>query len=220
MNELFDILTGDRALPDHLVLGGARYPILTDFRYWARAESTLLDASIRDEDKAAYFLSAFLPSFGMGLIDPMKGYPFSLREGMAGLRRFYALGQEDAEENRPGRRSRVVRRYDFKHDAAMIYAAFRSVYGMDLAAVPTLHWWLFRAMFFGLPENTAIRSLMEARGQQIDKPTKAQRDALATIALPERMRYFQAGRHGKSLEAWVAEKRAEKAWREREDDGR
>lgn len=220
MNKLFDVLTGDAALPDHLVIGGVRYPILTDFRHWARVESTLLDASLGDADKAAYFLSSFLPSIHAGLIDLTKGYPFPLEEGLLELRRFYALGQEEKKERGPGGSGQMVRRYDFKHDAGMIYAAFRSAYGMDLANVPTLHWWVFRAMFYGLPETAAIRGLMEARGQRIDKPTKAQKDAMAAVALPERLRYFRAGRRSGRLNAWVAEKQAEKARKKQADGSR
>ncbi len=218
MISLFDALMGDAPPPDHVTVGGAPYPILTDFRYWARVESVTLDAETDVAEKAAFFLSAFLPSIASGRIDPGKGYPFALEEGMAALRRFYALGEDDAEGG-AGRSAgrRAERGYDYKHDAALVYAAFRSAYGMDLMAVPYLHWWVFRALFFGLPENEVIRGVMDARTRVTEKPTKAQRDAKAQVALPERMRYFAPrGRTGGGgMDAWVAQVKARKERAER-----
>lgn len=215
---LFDALTGEEAPPQHVVIEGGVYLILTDFRHWMRVESRILDASISDELKTVFLLSTFAPAIMAGQIDPRRGYPFSLENAMQSLQAFF-MCERQIDPKKPGEKQgdvaaqRPERSYDFAHDIALIYAAFRSAYDMDLAGVRDMHWWLFRALFDGLPPQTAIKTLMRARAEPLaKKSTPAQRKAKEAIALPESLRYFGSGqRKTAGFGDWVAGIRARKS---------
>ena len=61
------------------------------------------------------------------------------------------------------------RLYDYDQDAERIFASFWAVYGLDLNAVPYLHWWKFRAMFDALPDDSAIMRAIYWRGVDTSK---------------------------------------------------
>lgn len=50
-------------------------------------------------------------------------------------------------------RADPVRTYSYEQDAELIYAAFSTRHGIDLATV-NMHWWRFRALFTDLRETT------------------------------------------------------------------
>lgn len=53
---------------------------------------------------------------------------------------------------------------DYKEDAALIYAAFMQVYGIDLIEQQgKLHWSKFQALMNGLPDGTKIGQIMSYR---------------------------------------------------------
>lgn len=215
---LLDILVGDDSLPEAVEVEGGLYPVLTDFRYWMRVESNLLDGAITDEHKTIFLLSAFMPSVAVGLIQQDAGYPFAVENGIAALNLFYAGGEErrdkKGKDGASAATAKQERTYDFKHDIGLIYAAFRATYGIDLMLRDTkMHWWVFRALFMGLPDGAAIRRLMEARAMKLGKkPTKEQRDAKEAVALPEEIRWLGGGgRRGvESIDAWAERIRARK----------
>lgn len=216
MSRLFDVLIGYDPAPSKVTVEGAEYTIITDFRFWMSVESKLLNADVAQEERMVFLLSAFMPSTAEGLIS-RAGYPFSLDAGIDALLAFYLCGK--AEVSGKGAKAnpakgKVERGYDFVHDISLIHAAFRSAYQIDLSEVDTIHWWKFRALFNGLPEGTAIRSLMQARTQVIEKPTDAQKRAKAEIALPENIRYFTPGQaKPQSVDEWAEQirKRREQA---------
>lgn len=60
--------------------------------------------------------------------------------------------------------------YDFKHDAAYIYASFRQAYQIDLFEEQgKLHWYKFQALLAGLPEDTKLRQVIGIRTRKEHK---------------------------------------------------
>ena len=66
-----------------------------------------------------------------------------------------------------------VRSFDFEQDAAVIYASFLSVYGIDLFSVRgKLHWTAFIALLQNLPADSAFGRLIAIRTCEMPQPTK------------------------------------------------
>jgi hypothetical protein len=216
---LFDALLGDKGgLPDTVTVEGQAYPIYTDFRHWCRVEHQMHNPALAEDVKAQYLLQSFTPSVLTGTGAPggaWHRFPFDLDAAGAALLNFYKLGGCDWEP--PGAQTggkRQARLYDFVYDIGAIYADFCAVYGMDLRT-EGLHWWRFRALFDGLPEGSAMRALMQARGMELKKPTAKQRQQHEAIQLPEAIRWYADGQgertNNSDLTAWVlaAKKRKE-----------
>lgn len=65
------------------------------------------------------------------------------------------------------------RYFDFKEDAAFIYASFLQDYKMDLFEMQgKLHWHKFLALLESLSENTKFKEVVGIRAQKIPAPTK------------------------------------------------
>lgn len=74
------------------------------------------------------------------------------------------------------------RTFDYIQDASLIYAAFRQTYGIDLAEeLGKLHWWKFKALFEGLPDNTRFSEIVSIRSKPIPKPTKYNAEERANL---------------------------------------
>lgn len=64
--------------------------------------------------------------------------------------------EDDEEQAKP--------EYSLKHDADYIYASFMQAYGMDLLEEHgKLHWFKFKALLNGLPEDTKFRQVISIR---------------------------------------------------------
>lgn len=56
-------------------------------------------------------------------------------------------------------------KYDFNQDADYIFASFMQAYGIDLIEQQgKLHWFKFKALLTGLPNNTIFSQVLEIRG--------------------------------------------------------
>ena len=122
--------------------------IQTDFRYWILFEQLMLDEDLSPMQKGINALNLIY-----------KGAPTATPgTALASLLWFFRCGKdEDRRVRRSARNGARQRRlYDYDQDAERIFASFWAVYGLDLNAVPHLHWWKFRAMFDALPDDSAI----------------------------------------------------------------
>lgn len=76
--------------------------------------------------------------------------------------RFYDM-QEDDSISRRDKLLLMLEWYMDKPPAAYVYAAFLSVYHMDLQQVEQMHWHLFLGLFDALPDETPIKQRMGYR---------------------------------------------------------
>lgn len=123
-------------LPDSALIGGARYPIHADhrdilriFRYLDDRE---LPESIRWRIAIALFYEGEIPRQ-------------HVQEAIGYLVWFITCGRPEAK---PG-----PRLLDWEQDAQMIVADVNRVAGMEIRAVPYLHWWTFMAYFDAITEG-------------------------------------------------------------------
>lgn len=166
------------SMPETVQVGGREVPINTSFRAWIQFELMTLDDHLTPEGILTLFFGAAWPE------------PYD--EAIKRVIWFYCCGKPQAEKKeddikrdlKPTRRS-----YDFEIDADAIYTSFRAAYGIDLQQ-EDLHWWIFRELMLGLPEDTPFKQRVyyrigstEGMSSKQKKQFEARR---ARYALPER----------------------------------
>ena len=73
----------------------------------------------------------------------------------------------------PASKNSGVRSFDWEQDAAVIYASFLSVYGIDLFSMRgKLHWTAFIALLQNLPRDSAFGRLIDIRICEVPQVTK------------------------------------------------
>lgn len=144
-------------LPETVTIGGVECPIYTDFRVSVKFELLMQDSGLGEREKALRALGLYYPQM-----------PGDIQEACGKLIWFYKCGREDAAPDAGGEGGTGSRRiYDFDYDSAYIYAAFLGQYGIDLLDIKYLHWWKFRALFWGLGEDCEFVKIMGYRGMKI-----------------------------------------------------
>lgn len=72
---------------------------------------------------------------------------------------------------------------DFEQDRALIVAAFRQAYGIDLNAERgRMHWQTFSDLLKGIPADTRLAEVMSIRMRPMPKPTKYNSEERANLA--------------------------------------
>lgn len=149
--------------PETVTVGGRAFPINTNFRAGVKLETAVLSGEI---DPAA-LLRLYFPA---GIPDDVEG-------AVDALLWFYRCGASDTPE---GNGRQTVRAYDFTQDGDAIHAAFRAVYGIDLEAA-RLHWWTFRRLLRGLPEDCEFMRRVYVRTADLSQMGKEQRKAVQKL---------------------------------------
>ncbi len=139
------------SLPDTVTIEGKEYPIHTDFRVWVRCGILL------EREKNPILLAVELLKLCYPALPP------SFEGAMEGIFSFYS-GCEKTKRDEV--RTKPI--YSFEHDGDLIYAAFYSQYGIDLAYA-SLHWYQFRALFSGLEEKSRFAEVLGAREMNLSK---------------------------------------------------
>lgn len=129
----------ERDLPDFIEYDGEVYHLNTDFRVWIQFDHNLQHNGIADvcvfKDKIPTDAGAFEP-----------------------LKEFY-----HSPNVTPRRSSSHERAVDFVWDGEYIVASFMQAYGIDLTTIDYMHWHLFKALLYGLPDNTIMAQIMAYR---------------------------------------------------------
>lgn len=136
-------------LPETVTIQGKEIPIYTDFRVWVKC-GILLEQEKNPISLAVELLRLCYPAL-----------PPSFEGAMEGIFSFYTGGDKPAEKGKKPL-------YSFDYDGDLIYAAFYSQYGIDLAHA-SLHWYQFRALFAGLEENSRFAEVLGAREVNLSK---------------------------------------------------
>jgi len=172
-------------LPKKVEVGGCEYDINYGYRAGILIEIEMFSDK-EDEDKLLEALNIFY----LGNIPP------EMEEAMQKLLWFYRCGKQEPKEEQSSHsiRRQQRRAYCFEVDAARIYAAFRTQYGINLNQTPSnaLHWWEFMAMFDSLSEELLISRIMFYRTADLKNMGKNQREFI------KRMRKLYAIKHESS----------------------
>lgn len=173
-------------LPDTVKIGGRDWPINTAFYVWALFEITMQEPSLTDAEKTVQALSLCFPTV-----------PPDIKGALDALLWFYRCGEEAPAWGKGGGGGSYKKAYCFEQDAGLIYASFMACYGIDLTETD-LHWWKFRALFRGLPQDCELVRVMGYRTADLKGMGKAQKK------LYEKMRKVYALKNDRSVESAVS----------------
>lgn len=142
-----------KGLPDTVTVSGRPFSIFTDWRDWVQFSAMLSDRDLTEEELVEGMLCWYTDDI-----------PKNIPAAVQALGWFYAAGVDDNALGGDRKGRGVGQRrdagkapcFDYAYDAPYLYAAFRECYGMDLLRIPHLHWWEFRWLFCGLPEECAL----------------------------------------------------------------
>lgn len=137
-------------LPETVRIDGAEVPVNWGYRACILIEMVMF-SGLPDEEKIRKALDIFY----CGQI------PGNVETALGRMLWFYGCGRSGSG-GREGSRRRQKRSYCFEQDASLIYAAFRTQYGINLNHTPSkqLHWWEFSAMFESLSDDLKICRVM------------------------------------------------------------
>ena len=145
-------------LPSSVKIGDSTYIIETDFRAGI-SFSLMIEAG---ENNIYKLCSPFFP----------KGLPFDVSGAVEAVIYFFR-GGEKIENNAPKQPNKPV--YSFAVDSEAIYADFWRYYNIDLSQ-ESLHWWVFRSLLMGLPEDSNFKMRIYYRTCKLsDLPKKEQK---------------------------------------------
>lgn len=160
MNVLLD------RLPDTVNIGGREYPIDTDFRAGIEFELAVQQG----KETLADLLR---PWYGA------VGYPQDIVGAVDAAIWFYRCGvSEDKPKEENGAQATTRRQgYCFDMDADAILSSFWSAYHIDLT-MSSMHWWVFRALLSGLPEESEFKKRVYIRTCDTKGMSKKQKEQI------------------------------------------
>lgn len=91
---------------------------------------------------------------------------------------YFLRGGEETEENAPAKKEKPS--YSFNVDSEAIYADFWRYYSLDLSK-EYLHWWTFRSLLMGLPEDSNFKKRIYYRTCKLSDLPKKEAKRIATI---------------------------------------
>lgn len=136
--------------PESITVDGNEVRIRTDFREYIRFIDLLKTDEMKDSEKWQYIIRYFYDQ------------PKNIAAALDGLVDFINLEQlreniSENNEDNPEEDSNDKPLFSFYYDYPYILAGFLSAYGINLRTVGYMHWWEFRLLFDGLPEDTEIK---------------------------------------------------------------
>ena len=160
MKSLYD------SLPETVEVSGGEFAITTDFRDWLKYDALICDDRVDDVDKVMTMLE-FYDEFPENDIDG----------AIMALTRFYLLGQEPLTGlNAAPNSEQTPKVYDYAQDTALIFAGFMQAYNINLYDIDYMHWWAFRSLLEGLPDDTRFKWVVSIRAADTKKMGKHERE--------------------------------------------
>ncbi len=138
-------------LPETVLIGEKNYIVETDFRKWIKFSQLAFSGEQNIVSFAKMLDLVFKKESGCP--------PASVGTVQAMLE-FYNPFKADALKC--GNSAKQKQSYNFEYDAKHIYSSFLQQYGIDLTKAD-LHWWVFKALFDGLSEDTPFGKILQFR---------------------------------------------------------
>lgn len=149
-------------LPSSVKVGNTAFDIETDFRagvyFYCMVEA--------GEDDLYKLCKPFFP----------KGLPYDINGAIEAVI-YFLRGGEKTEDKAPKNNKPS---YSFNVDSEAIYADFWRFYNIDLSQ-DALHWWTFRSLLMGLPEDSNFKMHIYYRICDLKGLPKKEQKRIATI---------------------------------------
>lgn len=152
-------------LPKTVEILGRSYPIQTDFRVGVEFEITVQE----NPDKLINVLMKFFD----GAIPEANA-----QDIFSAVEWFYCCGSTEEKETAPA--SEIKQGYSFSVDSNAIFADFWNYYNIDLSQ-EGLHWWAFRSLLEGLPDESEFKQRIYYRTCSLKGLTKKEKDRIEKI---------------------------------------
>lgn len=149
-------------LPSSVKIGNSTFDIETDFR--AGVSFALMVEAGEDD-----FYKLCKPFFPRGLPCDING---AIEAAL-----YFFRGGEKTEDNAPKSNKPA---YSFNVDSEAIYADFWRYYNLDLSQ-DALHWWTFRSLLMGLPEDSNFKMRIYYRICDLKGLPKKEQKRITTI---------------------------------------
>ena len=104
--------------------------------------------------------------------------PKNTAEAVKAILWFFRCGSEKKKDSGNGGNGKQG--YSFATDQTAIYADFLKHYSIDLASA-NLHWWTFRALLLGLPDESNFKKRVYYRTCDLKKLPKSERERIKKI---------------------------------------
>lgn len=163
-------------LPSSVKVGATTFDIETDFR--AGVSFSLMIES--GEDNIYKLCEPFFPD----------GLPLDISGAVEAVIYFFR-GGDVSEESEPKQTKKPV--YSFRIDSEAIYADFWRYYNIDLST-DCLHWWTFRSLLMGLPEDSNFKMRIYYRTCNLKDLPKKEQKRIATIRKQIEIKAVENGR--------------------------
>lgn len=164
MNMLIDLI------PKSVEVAGINLEINSNFRESILFELLMQDKEKPDEQKFEEALALYYPLSSLKEIKQRKIETYAVEA----LLDFYVSGKKKSsakptEDDEEGKEEISYKPpiYSFEFDDQYIYSAFLDQYGIDLQDIEYLHWWKFKALFFGLSEDCLMSKIMGYRAMDV-----------------------------------------------------
>lgn len=148
-------------LPKTVSINGVQYPINTDFRAGIKLECSPMNT----EEEIYKILTEF---YG-------DQFPADIRGALNAIMDFYCCGKKPEKSSPNSKRA-----YSFEVDSDVIFSDFWNFYNIDLSQ-EGLHWWVFRALLFGLPEKAEFKQRTYYRTCDLKGLSKKEKDRIMRI---------------------------------------
>ncbi|MBO5733813.1 MAG: hypothetical protein J6R66_02840 [Clostridia bacterium] len=146
MSKQYNILCSE--LPDYVTLYGIKYPVHTSFKNWIEISILAQECGMSDAKAVAQMLRLCY----------REELPPNMMSAVLGMLAFLN-GDTDISVSSDKKPKKL---YSFSEDAAAIYSAFYSKYGIDLEK-SHMHWYKFCALFEGLSDDNPFKTLIRIR---------------------------------------------------------
>lgn len=152
--------------PTTVSVNGKEVPIITDFREYVRLIDMLKSEGLDDSEKMEFILQYF------------REPPEDIEIAVDALAEFMAMEElnnpdttvwADAVQEERGGGGPQKDVFSFQIDYPFIFSAFLQDYGINIHAIPYMHWWEFRMLFSGLSESTEIKQRIMYRSIDLSK---------------------------------------------------
>jgi len=144
-------------LPESVKVGKTTFELETDFRAGV-SFYLMIEAG---EESPFKLCTPFFPN----------GIPRDINGAVDAVIYFLSGGKSE-EDNAPAKKEKPS--YSFAVDSEVIYADFWRFYNLDLSK-DSLHWWTFRSLLMGLPEDSNFKTRIYYRTCNLkDLPKKEQ----------------------------------------------
>ena len=147
-------------LPKTLTINGKSYRIRTDYRNILRIFEAFADKDLSDKEKMLVCLRRMFVDFSKL---PYNDYKEAYEQV------YWFIGCGKPEEKRP-----PVRTFNWIKDEPLMFPAVNKAAGLEVRAVPYLHWWTFMGYFESIDAESLFGTVLsirqkKARGKKLEK---------------------------------------------------